>query len=209
MKNPWEQIPLNDYENHMKLDSVQQLQGLNELMKGQVGAYPVSSLMILGAAGGNGFEHIRKDKFEKVYAVDINPDYLEAATSRYPGLSGVLECLCVDLTGNMKQLPKADMVIANLIVEYIGYECFQKAVQRAAPGYVSCVIQINREGNWVSDSPYLHVFDGLDQVHHQMEEQALSQAMLAIGYRAVKKQEHGLPNGKTFVRLDFERETAL
>lgn len=208
MKNPWETIPLRDYENHMKLDSVQQLQGLNELMKGQLDAHPVSRLMILGVAGGNGLEHIRKNTFEKVYAVDINPDYLEAASSRYPGLAGVLECLCVDLAGETERLPKADMVIANLLVEYIGYECFQKAIQRVAPGYVSCVIQINLEGNWVSDSPYLHVFDGLDRVHHQMEEQALRQAMRKIGYRTVKTLEHGLPNGKKFVQVDFERETA-
>ena len=26
MYNPWEKIPLNDYENHMKLNSVMQLQ---------------------------------------------------------------------------------------------------------------------------------------------------------------------------------------
>lgn len=33
MKNPWEEIPLADYENHMKLDSVRQLQAMNEMMK--------------------------------------------------------------------------------------------------------------------------------------------------------------------------------
>lgn len=31
MKNPWEEIPLTDYENHMKLDSVMQLQTMNVL----------------------------------------------------------------------------------------------------------------------------------------------------------------------------------
>lgn len=56
MKNPWEEIPLADYENHMKLDSVRQLQALNEMMKGQFDMYSVSSVMILGIAGGNGLE---------------------------------------------------------------------------------------------------------------------------------------------------------
>ena len=60
MKNPWEEIPLEDYENHMKLDSVLQLQSLNEMMKGQFQDYPFSSIMILGIAGGNGLEHIRR-----------------------------------------------------------------------------------------------------------------------------------------------------
>lgn len=76
IKNPWEEISLDDYENHMKLDSVMQLQAMNEMMKGQFYAYPISSIMILGVAGGNGLEHIQEKNFEKVYGVDINPSYL-------------------------------------------------------------------------------------------------------------------------------------
>lgn len=205
MKNPWEEIPLADYENHMKLDSVMQLQAMNEMMKGQFDAYPISSVMILGIAGGNGLEHIQREKFKKVYGIDVNSAYLKEVVRRYPDLDGLLECLCIDLIKETDRLPKADMVIANLLIEYIGYECFQRAVQRAAPKYVSCIIQINMEDNWVSDSPYLHVFDGLEQVHHQMEEQALEKAMLAVGYHPVKTVEHMLPNGKKLVQIDFER----
>ena len=29
--NPWEEISLSDYENHMSLDSVKQLQAMNEM----------------------------------------------------------------------------------------------------------------------------------------------------------------------------------
>lgn len=205
MKNPWEEIPLEDYENHMKLDSVMQLQAMNEMMKGQFDAYPVSNAMILGIAGGNGLEHVSKDKFEKVYGVDINSSYLKEVIHRYPDLDGILECLCINLIDEADKLPKADMIIANLLIEYIGYECFQNVIQHVSPMYVSCIIQINLEEQWVSDSPYLHVFDGLDQVHHQMEEQALEQAMSEIGYRTVKILEHMLPNGKKLVQIDFER----
>ncbi len=205
MKNPWEEIPLSDYENHMKLDSVMQLQAMNEMMRGQFDAYPVSSVMILGIAGGNGLEHIRKEKFERVYGVDVNPSYLKEAIHRYPALDGVLECLCIDLIDEAGKLPKADMVAANLLVEYIGYACFQKAVRQAEPKYVSCIIQINTEDGWVSDSPYLHVFDGLEQVHHQIEQHTLEAAMLEIRYHAIKTLEHELPNGKKLVQIDFER----
>lgn len=205
MKNPWEEIPLTDYENHMKLDSVMQLQAMNEMMKGQFDAYPVSNAMILGIAGGNGLEHVSKDKFEKVYGVDINSSYLKEVIHRYPDLDGILECLCINLIDEADKLPKADMIIANLLIEYIGYECFQNVIQHVSPMYVSCIIQINLEEQWVSDSPYLHVFDGLDQVHHQMEEQALEQAMSEIGYCTVKILEHMLPNGKKLVQIDFER----
>lgn len=205
MKNPWEEISLSDYENHMGLDSVMQLQALNEMIRGQLNACSVSRVMILGITGGNGLEHIQKEQFEKVYGVDVNAAYLEAAARRHPALKRILECLQVDLTHEASRLPEADLLIADLLVEYIGYACFQKAVRQVKPCYVSCVIQINPGDGWVSESPYLHVFDGLERVHCQMEEEALRRAMAAVGYRAVKTLEHELPNGKKLVRLDFER----
>lgn len=205
MRNPWEEISLSDYESHMKLDSVRQLQAMNALMKGQLDAYPVSSVMILGIAGGNGLEHIAKERFSKVYGIDINAAYLEEARRRYPALEGVLDCRCIDLISGTELLPHAGLVIANLLIEYIGYEGFQRVIQAVGPQYVSCIIQINLEGNWVSDSPYLHVFDGLDQVHCQMDGQELIGRMSEIGYRAIKTLEYPLPNGKKFVQLDFQR----
>lgn len=53
MSNPWEEVSLNDYENHMSLDSVKQLQTMNSIMKEQFDAYPASTAMVLGVAGGN------------------------------------------------------------------------------------------------------------------------------------------------------------
>lgn len=58
MSNPWEEISLSDYENHMSLDSVRQLQAMNSIMKKQFEGYPVKTAMVLGIAGGNGLEHV-------------------------------------------------------------------------------------------------------------------------------------------------------
>lgn len=204
MKNPWKEIPLDDYENHMKLASVMQLQTLNEMMKRQFDAYLVSSVMILGIAGGNGLEHIEKNKFHKIYGVDVNNDYLKEVVRRYPCLGDSLECLCIDLLEEADQLPEADMVIANLLIEYIGYECFRKLVKHVKPRYVSCIIQINIEEGWVSPSPYLHVFDSLEQVHHKIEEQTLEKVMVEIDYHAIGTLEYLLPNRKKLVQMDFE-----
>ncbi len=49
--------------------------------------------MFLGAAGGNGLEHITPKYYEKIYGVDINAGYLAAVKERYTNLSGILECL--------------------------------------------------------------------------------------------------------------------
>lgn len=206
MNNPWKEILLSDYEAHMSLDSVMQLQGMNRMMRDQLGSYPAQTAMILGIAGGNGLEHIDKQKYRKIYGVDINEEYLAAVKERYPELFGKIECLCIDLTSEPEKLPKAELLIANLLIEYIGYECFQKVVLQVTPRYVSCVIQLNAdEEQWVSDSPYLHTFDKLDEVHHQMEENALIISMENIKYHFISKNEMDLPNSKRLVQLDFQR----
>ncbi len=204
MANPWEEISLSDYENHMKLDSVMQLQNMNQMMKDQFNAYPVSSVVILGIAGGNGLEHIDKNKFKKIYGIDINKEYLKAVKERYSDISDILECIQLNLIEEANKLPRAELLVANLLIEYIGYDSFQKAVKQVQPRYVSCIIQINVDDSWVSDSPYIHVFDGLDKVHHQMEENSLIQTMKDIGYKLIAQIERPLPNGKKLVQLDFE-----
>ena len=166
MTNPWEEISLSDYENHMKLDSIMQLQNLNQMMKAQFSAYLVSSVVVLGIAGGNGLEHIDNNKFEKVYGVDINREYLAVVTKRYSDISNILECIQLNLIEETDKLPKAELLVANLLIEYIGYDCFRKAVRQVQPQYVSCIIQKNEGDGWVSDSPYIHVFNDLDKVHH-------------------------------------------
>lgn len=206
MKNPWEMVKLSDYENHMALDSVRQLQVLNQMMKGQLNQYEVQSAMILGIAGGNGLEHVDVKKLNKVYGIDVNKEYLSATESRYENLAGILECICVDLLSEADKLPYAEMLIANLLIEYIGYECFQKVVKATSSQYVSCIIQINEDEGFVSDSPYMHVFDDLDSVHHQMAEQELRNSMDAIDYQLIQMLEQKLPNGKKLVQLDFEKK---
>ena len=207
VKNPWEEITLSDYENHMSLDNVKQLQVMNSIMKDQFEAYPVDTAMVLGVAGGNGLEHVRTEKYKKVFGVDINSDYLKVVNERYSSLAGVLECLKIDLINEADMLPASGLVIANLLVEYIGYQAFQMAMMRVRPLYISCVIQINiDERQWVSDSPYIHAFDCLDKVHCQMEEKELTDSLEQIGYKKILSESNPLPNGKALLRLDFEME---
>lgn len=148
-------------------------------------------------------EHIDKQVIGKVYGVDINNVFLKMCVDRYPELQGVFETIHADLTKEITKLPYADLIVANLFIEYIGYECFQKAVKKISPKYVSAVIQINVDTSFVSDSPYLHVFDRLDEVHRQMEEDSLINAMEQIGYRKILQADEHLPNGKKLVRIDF------
>lgn len=203
MSNPWESINLDDYEKHMGLNSVYQLQTLNEIMKKQFNSYNVTSAMVLGVAGGNGIEHITKEKFQKVYGVDVNKTFLTECQNRFKNLEGVFETVCADLSEKNLKLPTTELLIANLLIEYIGYECFQNVVKTVKPKYVSCVIQLNTDASFVSDSPYIHTFDCLEEVHHQMEEIELINYMQMISYKLIMTEEKKLPNGKKFLKIDF------
>lgn len=203
MSNPWTQIDLHDYENHMRLDTVLQLQELNQIMREQFTAYPAESIMILGIAGGNGLEHIDRKAIRLVYGVDVNPTYLDECKKRYPALDQIFHPICADLSENNLQLSHADLLVANLLIEYIGYACFQNVAKTVKPHYISCVIQINTDDSFVSESPYLHAFDQLSEVHHHIEEDDLVHYMEEIGYTKKLVQERDLPNGKKFLRIDF------
>lgn len=70
---------------------------------------------------------MKKELYKNWYVVDadiqgyfdnINSSYLQAVIQRYPELNGLLECLCINLIDETIKLPKADMVIANLLIEY-------------------------------------------------------------------------------------------
>ena len=89
MNNPWIDIDLNSYENHMSLENVRQLQTMNQMMKEQFSVYDVESIMVLGIAGGNGLEHIDRKKIKCVYGVDINQEYLNECSKRYTVLDTI------------------------------------------------------------------------------------------------------------------------
>ena len=122
----------------------------------------------------------------------------------------MLKLLKMDLVSEPDKLPQAELLIANLLIEYIGYDAFTKVVSAVKPRYVSCVIQINEDVcNWVSDSPYIHSFDKLEEVHHQMDEIELAEVMELGGYSLRLRLKEHLPNGKALVRMDFENDDAL
>ena len=180
MNHPWQDIALETYERHMSLEQVYQLQAMNQMMRQQLRAHPAETVMILGVAGGNGLEHIDKKTVKTVYGVDINLSYLQACVRRYPGLRGTFVPICADLTQSVTALPPAQLLIANLIIEYIGYPSLAAVVRQVAPRDVSCIIQVDPvdgDGGFVSDSPYVAAFDALGSVHHAVEEGALSQCL--------------------------------
>jgi hypothetical protein len=203
MGNPWENIPLQIYEEHMKSNDVFQLQTLNRIMKDQINGRPAKTLAILGIAGGNGLEHIDPAKIERVYGIDINSDYLNSCKTRFAHLGSCLTLIKADLADPAAELPKAELVIADLLIEYIGIGTFTALIRKTMPRTVSCVIQESAGARFVSVSPYRKWFDGLSDIHNEVNKGALSQGMRQAGYSLNSEEKYDLPNGKSFIRLDF------
>lgn len=57
----------------------------------------------------------------------------------------------------------------------------------------------------MSESPYLHTFNILEQVHRQIEVHTIEKIMLEIDYHTIKTLEYVLPNRKKFIQIDFKR----
>lgn len=70
MANAWLEIPLADYEGHM--DRVGQAQMLGRVFGRALQTFQPDSAAVLGAAGGNGFEHLVDSSVRRTVAVDIN-----------------------------------------------------------------------------------------------------------------------------------------
>jgi hypothetical protein len=209
-EHPWRGIGLDVYERHMSDARVGQLQRLREITGEQLAAYPGRAVGVLGVAGGNGLDLIDPQAVEAVYGYDINPDYLLACEGRYRAVFGDRLHLVEATIDRDLTIQRVDLLIANLIVEYVGGEEFAAfaAANAARIGLVSCVIQFNDAQGFVSSTPDASAFDGLATVASDVEPDALAALMSAVEFACVGSGEYPLPNGKTLVRLDFRPASA-
>jgi hypothetical protein len=208
MSNPWEKIDLNVYEEHMSSDSVLQLQDLKEIMKYQISEYPHEIVAILGIAGGNWLDNINPYETKKVFGLDVNREYLEACEMRYKGrLHGILELQLCDLSNSKAALPSSEVLICNLIIEYLGIEGFVKLIKGNFQNInvVSCVIQKNNDVEFVSESSLSSAFEPILSIHHDIDASELIGKLCQAGMKHIKTEAYPLTNGKEFIRIDFKK----
>lgn len=208
MNNPWNEIDINVYEAHMSSKNVMQLQLLNSIMKQQLSDYEHCYVSILGIAGGIGLNNIDITTTKKVYAIDVNSKYLEICKQRYHSLGNILELICCDLADVQTILPFSDIIICNLIIEYLGEYSFAELLHNNRDNIkvVSCVIQNNRGNDFVSSSNLASAFDPILSIHHDIDENILKKEIIKVGFEYLKEVIYPLPNGKEFVRMDFVKQ---
>jgi len=92
-----------------------------------------------------------------------------------------------------------------LLITYIGLENFIKIIV-GLPRHgqiVSCVIQVDPVGSFVSHSGFEHVFDAIAGQREEEDVDLIIASMNESGFAATNRVVFDLPNGKQFVRLDF------
>ena len=199
--HPWQQIPLAVYEGHMLLSSVGQLQALDALYLERLSAYPAETVAFWGVAGGNGLSHIRPGQYRAVYGVDINEAFLAACRERFIALKELV-LIALDLSKPVT-LPSADLVFADLLIEYIGIDAFAARVHSAKPKTLCCTIQQNLAQAFVSPSPYAQAFEAIGALHQDIAEEDLSDSLRQQGYLLQYRKAVPLNSAKQFLRLDY------
>ncbi|NCB64490.1 MAG: DUF1565 domain-containing protein [Clostridia bacterium] len=139
---------------------------------------------------------------DRVVGVDVNQDYLDACKQRHAHLGDKLATVRADLTKPCPELGTAELLIADLFIEYIGIVAFVARVKECAPKTLCCVIQKNVSAAFVSTSPYMQALSGIGALHRDIEETELVSALAEIGYMVVHREEVPLKNGKMFVGLE-------
>ena len=199
MSNPWLNVPLTEYEQHMSSAEVQQLGALSDLFAEALGRCRPLSIAVLGIAGGNGLDHIDSTITTRVVGLDLNPLYLAAVEQRYSHLPG-LELHCVDLSEQQVKLERVALVHAALVFEHAGVDyCLENALAMiAAGGNLSVVLQLPAEsGQTVSASGFSSV-QNLKSHFSLIGPVWLRESLTGRGFRLVHETTRALPGGKGF-----------
>jgi trans-aconitate methyltransferase len=154
--NPWLEIPLADYEGHMSLPSVAQAALIANQLEALITRFQPSSVAVIGCAGGNGFDRV-KSPVERLVGVDINPQYIESAGSRYRGRIRGLELHACDIQSSQQIFEPVELIYAALVFEYVDLARSMHNLARhcVRGGVLATLVQLPHETkSAVTPSPY-------------------------------------------------------
>ncbi len=207
MKNPWLDIPLEDYESHMTLPQVGQSQLLCQLLSEAIESYRPSSIALLGCAGGNGLERIPSTSVKRAVGIDINQDYLERTADRYKDQIPNLELFAGDLEVDRFVFDPVDLVFAGLIFEYVESKklLLQALSMLAGEGRLISVIQLPSQIEDVTPSPYTSL-KIISSVLHVVPPDKLKTLAHEIGFKVELERVVTATGGKAFQVNTFRAE---
>lgn len=204
MNNPWVDVKVAEYEGHMKF--IKQYDLLNRIFKEQIAEHQGETIVILGIGCGNGLEYIEPKTL--IYGYDINNDFLNECRNRHYSLGKNLILNRIDLADKNIYIHSCDLLISNLVLEYIGLYSFIRIVRKSNPRYISIVTQMTLDCEKViSDSPYSDSLKLISSIREDIYPQELTNILDAIGFQLVNRQLYEIDLYKSFIQMDFVLKT--
>ncbi|NOZ46366.1 MAG: methyltransferase domain-containing protein [Chlorobi bacterium] len=200
--NPWLEISYSDYENHMI--EVGQAQVLNRLTKYNLDKYNPESFALIGCSTGNGLEHIKPEITRIVYAVDINPYYLNKTRERFNTKIDNLQICNTDIQNDEIKIKNIDLVFIGLILEYVEPEKVLKKIIQilSKKGILSIVIQKNKQTSFVSKTNYTSL-EKLTNISNEVNEEKIDRYIKSKNMELIKREEIELTRNKSFITLEY------
>lgn len=209
-KNPWLQIPAEDYEGHMSAPNVAQLQMLNKIFADVLNEFHPQSIAILGCTTGNGFEHLIDKQIGRIVGVDINHEYLAICKNRFEKSLPKMEMICADLNEADFPYSSFDLIHAALVFEYVEVELLLSKISRwlRPSGILSVVLQLPTETSApVSETPYQSL-KLLSPVMKLVEPEEFRDITKSCGFNETKNLKIKMKSGKSFSILLFQKQKA-
>ena len=203
--NPWNNIPLTDYELHMQHESVGQANLLNLLTGKYLKKHAPKNVLFLGVSGGNGLEHVNTDQVKSVCAIDINKAYLNEAEQRFGGKIKQLDLVNDDIGSSNVSYIKADFIWAALIFEYVGIEqCFQFIVNNAGQSCRLIVTIQSNNGVQTVSKTGVESIKSIASIFKIIDRDDLQTKATKFGFDYISSEENFLPNRKSLITYEFQ-----
>jgi SAM-dependent methyltransferase len=205
IRNPWLDVPLDDYEGHMSLPAVGQAQMIAEQLDRALERWAPTSVAVIGCAGGNGLERVAGRMVERVVAVDLNPDYIERSRARYGQRLSGLELVCADVQSESLAYDPVDFTYAALLFEYVSVLSTLTTLKRNSrpDAVLTTILQLPHPTiHAVSPSPYKSL-GRLESAITLVAPDTLRHAAADVGFALVDSTTVELPSGKDFCVQNF------
>lgn len=199
-KNPWLEINISDYVNHMSSPEVGQYQLINQCFRSQLQKYNPEKIFVPGCTIGNGFEYIEWDQVQKVTALDINPVFLEILRNKFAGESK-LETISEDFQIFGTNGRKYDLIFAALFFEYVGLRSALRRLKKMmnTSSVLFSIIQLPGEHqSKVSETKYRSL-EKLSPYITLLTAEEFENELIKAGLRIRFREHRTLKNGKSFL----------
>jgi len=205
MKNPWLNIKHDDYENHMI--EAGQSQVLNDLTKYCLEKYQAEIFALLGCATGNGLEHIKTDVTKKVYAIDINREYLNKTREKFENKISDLELLELDIQNDELSFKNVDLFFVGLVLEFVDP---QKVIRKIIKtirnnGILFLVIQKNKLTSIISKTNYKSM-ETLVDISREVDLKEIDGFIRSENMALIRSDEIKITENKSFITIEYQRE---